>query len=167
MGSNLNRLVGHVGMALCLAGFVAVFLGWNGAATWDYVPAQFPYLISGGVAGLSLVIIGSALIIVQNHRADRIRLEAAIERLVQATERQGTHGLVGELADTTDMVVAGEDSYHTLDCHLPESSDQTHLIKRSEAHTRDLTPCRICEPDETVRTDETDRTVETDQLAAR
>ncbi|MBA0126085.1 hypothetical protein H0B56_11090 [Haloechinothrix sp. YIM 98757] len=144
MRTNLNRLTSHLGMALCLAGFVAVFLGWNGAATWDYVPAQFPYLISGGVAGLCLVVIGSALLVVQNQRADRARLEAAIDRLVQATERQGAQALAG--ADSADMVLAGEDSYHRQDCHLPESSDRTHLIRLSEARTRNLTACRICQP---------------------
>ncbi|MBA2281093.1 MAG: hypothetical protein H0W25_07640, partial [Acidimicrobiia bacterium] len=52
MKLNLSRLGGQLGVGLCVAGFLLVFLGWNGAASRNAVPAQFPYLLSGGIAGL-------------------------------------------------------------------------------------------------------------------
>ena len=53
---NLSKLGGQLGVGLCVAGLLLVFLGWNGAASRDRVPAQFPYLLSGGIAGLCLVV---------------------------------------------------------------------------------------------------------------
>src|SRR3712207_9300042 len=91
---NLNaqqfgRLGGQLGMLLCLIGFGVIFFGWNGAASKNIVMAQFPYLISGGIAGLAIVVIGAAMIIVQSAREDRARIEAALDRLTLAVEAGG------------------------------------------------------------------------------
>jgi hypothetical protein len=79
-----SDLGSKLGTGLCGTGILLVFLGWNGAASVDRVEAQFPYLISGGIAGLSLVIIGVGLIIVQNQRADRALLQQALRELEAA-----------------------------------------------------------------------------------
>ena len=48
--------LGHqLGVLFCLAGFALVWVGWNGAASYDVSTRQFPFLISGGIAGLCLV----------------------------------------------------------------------------------------------------------------
>lgn len=77
-------LGGKLGVGMCGIGLLVVFLGWNGAASQDRVPSQFPYLISGGVLGLCLVITGVGLIIVQNQRADRAELQATLQELRDA-----------------------------------------------------------------------------------
>ncbi len=79
-----SDLGGKLGVGLCGAGLLLVFLGWNGAASVDRVPSQFPYLISGGIAGLCLVLIGVGLLIVQNQRADRAELQATLRELRDA-----------------------------------------------------------------------------------
>jgi len=79
-----NDLGSKLGTGLCGAGVLLVFLGWNGAASVDRVEAQFPYLISGGIAGLSLVVIGMGLIIVQNQRSDRAMLQQSLRELEAA-----------------------------------------------------------------------------------
>lgn len=79
-----NDLGSKLGTGLCGAGVLLVFLGWNGAASVDRVEAQFPYLISGGIAGLSLVIIGVGLVIVQNQRSDRALLQQTLRELEAA-----------------------------------------------------------------------------------
>ncbi|MCW2571947.1 MAG: hypothetical protein JWO88_2005 [Frankiales bacterium] len=58
-----------------VAGFAAIGLGWRVAARTLFVPSQVPALISGGLAGLALVLIGAAFVTVQSDR----RL-AALER---------------------------------------------------------------------------------------
>ena len=72
-----------VGALLCVAGFVALFLAWNGAAEKDFVQGQLPYVISGGMVGLALVGCGLTVINVQARRADQAemlnRLEAILE----------------------------------------------------------------------------------------
>src|SRR5687768_2952921 len=84
--SPFGRLGGQLGVLLCLIGFGAIFLGWNGAAGKNTIMAQFPFLISGGVVGLAIVVIGAAMLIVQNAREDRARIEAVLERIAAATE---------------------------------------------------------------------------------
>ena len=147
MQNNLGRLGGQLGVALCLVGFLAIFFGWNGAASTNYVPAQFPYLISGGVAGLAIVVIGAAMILVQNHRADRARLEAALARLTAAVERQAAAapGAVGA-GGLGGYVVAGTTSYHQLDCSLPEAREEAHVVPLEDVRASGLVACRVCRP---------------------
>ena len=82
------KLGGLLGIAYCIAGFVLIFLGWNGTASKDDVPAQIPYIVSGGIAGLGLVVVGAALIVAHSLRTDRVELRAAIEDLRAAVERE-------------------------------------------------------------------------------
>jgi hypothetical protein len=84
-----SRLGGQLGVGLCAVGFLLVFLGWNGAASLDRLPSQFPYLISGGVAGLCFVIVGVGMIVVQNQRADRAALQATLLQLQESLARAG------------------------------------------------------------------------------
>lgn len=84
-----SRMGGQLGVGLCAFGFLLVFLGWNGAASVDRVPSQFPYLISGGVAGLCFVVLGVGMLVVQNQRADRAALQATLRELQEALERAG------------------------------------------------------------------------------
>jgi hypothetical protein len=154
MQNNLGRLGGQLGVLLCLIGFLTIFFGWNGAASSNYVPAQFPYLVSGGIAGLAVVVVGAAMLIVQNQRADRARVEAALERIAAAVERQGAAGVgPGPVAGTGPApgglggyVVAGTTSYHLLDCQLPEARSEAQLVPLEDVRASGLEPCRVCRP---------------------
>ncbi len=84
-----SRMGGQLGVGLCAFGFLLVFLGWNGAASLDRLPSQFPYLISGGVAGLCFVVLGVGMLVVQNQRADRAALQASLRELQAALTRAG------------------------------------------------------------------------------
>ena len=91
-----SRLGGQLGVGLCAVGFLLVFLGWNGAASVDRIPSQFPYLLSGGVAGLCFVVLGVGMLVVQNQRADRAALQATLRELQEALERAGLAEGTGE-----------------------------------------------------------------------
>ncbi|MEX2292228.1 MAG: hypothetical protein WD691_00450 [Acidimicrobiales bacterium] len=91
-----SRLGGQLGVGLCALGFLLVFLGWNGAASVDRLPSQFPYLISGGIAGLCFVVLGVGMLVVQNQRADRAALQATLRELQEALERAGLAQGTGE-----------------------------------------------------------------------
>lgn len=149
MQNNLGRLGGQLGVVLCLIGFLAIFFGWNGAASNNYVPAQFPYLISGGIAGLGVVVIGAAMLVVQNQRADRARIESVLERLAAAMERQGTAtgaGAAMAAGGIGGYVVAGSTSYHQIDCGLPEAREEAHVVPLEDIRSSGLAPCRVCRP---------------------
>lgn len=143
--NNLGRLGGQLGVLLCLLGFLVMFFGWNGAASSNFVPAQFPYLISGGMVGLGIVVLGSALLLVQNQRTDLARLEAAVERVALAVERQGG-GQNTPGAALQGYVVAGASSYHLPDCTLPEARTEAHMVPLTDIPGSNLEPCRVCRP---------------------
>ena len=145
----MNNNGGQLGVLLCLLGFVAIFFGWNGAAGKNVSMAQFPYLISGGVTGIAIVVIGAAMLIIQNAREDRARLEAVLERIATAMEGSAAAGPGrGGSAATHGgaMVLAGSTSYHRLDCGLVEARDEAHVVGIEEAFSRQLDPCRVCRP---------------------
>lgn len=147
--SPFGRLGGQLGVLLCLVGFGAIFLGWNGAAGKNTIMAQFPFLISGGIVGLAIVVIGAALLIVQNAREDRARLEAVLERIAAATEAGSGAGQRAGLAPMGGggaLVLAGGSSYHRLDCTLTEARDEAHVVGLEEALSRQMEPCRVCKP---------------------
>ena len=82
-----GKLAGQLGILYCLAGLFLVFLGWNGAATYDRVSAQVPYLVSGGLAGLSLVVIGGSVLVASSAREGSAALQATVAELREAVER--------------------------------------------------------------------------------
>ncbi len=123
MNIRWKQLGGQTGIGLAVVGFLLLFLGWNGAASYDRVPAQFPYLISGGLAGLSVVVLGAALLIVNAQRQDRAAMLSSLAELREAIERlslgaasspaDGTQHLAD--AEAAGLVVAGPTSFHRPD----------------------------------------------------
>ncbi|MDQ3738083.1 MAG: hypothetical protein M3337_02815 [Actinomycetota bacterium] len=161
------KLGALLGIAYCIAGFALVFLGWNGAASNDSVPAQFPYLISGGVAGLGLVAVGAALIVAHSLRTDRVELRGSIEDLRSAVERMsatagtavaatGSTGSTGGTGGTTrlagtdnvegDVVLAGPESYHRPTCSLVADQSDVVTMPLEQAASTGRSACRVCNP---------------------
>jgi hypothetical protein len=81
---NLTKSPLYTAVALVGLGFVMIFFGWNGAAGKDYTQGQLPYLISGGVTGLALVLCGLAVVIVQAVRREALLLASKLDRLAEA-----------------------------------------------------------------------------------
>ena len=152
MNLNWKKLGGQAGILLALVGFVLLFLGWNGAASYNFLPAQFPYLISGGLAGLALVVLGAALLIVQNAREERAILLHALAEIRDAVERSAvsSNGSAPSAlltqAERDGLVVAGGSSFHRPSCHLVEGRGILQTMSVEQAEARGLDPCRSCEP---------------------
>ena len=143
-----DRFGAQLGVLFCLAGAVVMWAGYNGAASYDDVPSQFPYLISGGIAGLSLVVIGVGLFVTQTSRAERVTLESHLEELRHAVERLniGAGAAAAPAAPLAPgpMVVAGNSSYHRPDCRVLEGRDGLKRMTRAAAVAEGLEPCRTC-----------------------
>jgi hypothetical protein len=153
MSKQWSKLGGVLGIVYCIAGFFLIFLGWNGAASNDRETAQIPYLISGGIGGLGLVVLGSALIVAHSLRTDRVELRGAIDDLRAAIERGETAGPPRAVAESeagaeTETVIAGAESYHRAGCTLVVGQAEAVAMTRSDAIAAGLTACRVCKPDE-------------------
>lgn len=140
------RLTIQLAVGLTALGFLMIVLGWNGAASWDRVPSQLPYLISGGLAGLGLVFLGLVLVLVQESRRSTTAL---VERLDALSARLdgGSVGGPTALPDAGESVLATRTIFHRADCGLIEGRDDVQAMGPEQAQARGLVPCRICEPD--------------------
>ena len=147
-------LGGRLGLVVIAVGLLAIGLGWNGMAgaggQINHVTdlrAQLPWLVSGGLLGLALVVLGSALVVAQSHRVDRARLEARLEELIGVVASRSTFTAVTEVpGDVAGLVAAGTASYHLSTCRLVEGRDEAEYLTPTEADARGLKPCRICKP---------------------
>src|SRR3954451_22107097 len=128
------KLGGQLGLACIGIGLLLIGLAWNGAAGVDFVSGQIPYLLSGGFLGLSLVVVGVGLIVVENSRKDRSLLQAELRELNTAITRlaaavsAGAGGTNGKGPATAtpapnDAVVLGRTSFHRPDCRLADGKD--------------------------------------------
>ncbi len=102
-----SQLGGQLGIGVCVLGLFFVFLGWNGAASYDRETAQIPYVISGGLMGLGIIIIGAALIVVQNQRADRAALQSTLDDIRRALDMVAATGVPTNGQTATATVAAG------------------------------------------------------------
>lgn len=146
MKVRLNTLGGKLGLLFCIAGLAVIWAGWNGAASYNDIRKQFPYLVSGGIGGLALVVIGAALLIVQSQRADRVQLETNLAELRNILERMtGLPATNGADADPGDLVVAGPATYHRPTCKLVAGRNLRKMTA-AQAQAAGLEPCRTCAP---------------------
>jgi hypothetical protein len=142
-----NTLGGKLGLFFCIAGFALMWAGWNGAASYNDIRKQFPYLISGGLIGLALVVIGVGLMIIQSQRADRVQLEANLTELRSILERMtGLPVSNGAAESETNLVVAGPGAYHRTTCKLVAGRD-LRKMPLQQAEAAGLEPCRTCAPE--------------------
>lgn len=157
MNLRWKQLGGQAGIGLAIAGFLLIFLGWNGAATYDRIPTQFPYLISGGLAGLALIVIASALIIVNAQRQDRAALLNGLAELKEAMERMSLAAASGSgsgngsssnrMSEALELglVVAGPTTFHRPDCKLLDGRGVLPTVSIEVAQERGLSACRACD----------------------
>ena len=93
------------GVILLVIGGVAITLGWDGAASLDYVQGQFPYLLSASIPGIALVIIGMSILVLAVVRKDATEREAQLEKLTASINELAS--MVGP-QDPYDPAVTGE-----------------------------------------------------------
>lgn len=148
-------MAGRIGMGFCVAGFLLIFVAWNGAADKDFVQGQVPYLISGGVSGLGLIVIGGALLVAESNRRDRAVLERQLEELTHTVARLSAARPANGVAAaaparsrvaTADLVMTGRNSFHTPECRLVSGREPGDLVERDAAVDAGLAPCRVCNP---------------------
>lgn len=95
--STRARITVFAALAVTVTGFVLITLAWNGAANQNVIQGQFPYLLSGGVAGLGLVMAGLAFTVIQLIKVEGDRRARQLEQLINAVD-----DLAARLADESD-----------------------------------------------------------------
>jgi hypothetical protein len=139
-------------MVFVTAGFIIMFLSWNGAASKNLIQSQFPYLLSGGVMGLGLVILGATLWLLSTIRGERQVLTGKVDEMIQllsrnllrmgATSTNGAEGVEG----AAGQVIATKDAYHLPGCRLLEGKTSLATLTVEQANVEGLAACRVCSP---------------------
>ncbi len=151
----------YLGWVLIALGALVLLVGWFGVSR-EVLPAkQIPYLVSGGIGGVFLAVLGAYFLGTQEMRNDsgRLdRLERMVEELHQALLRRpdapdrpdpgpgagaSSNGSAGP-ARRVVAVAAGE-LFHRAGCALVEDKDVEELTPAA-ARKRGLRPCPACSP---------------------
>ena len=141
-------------------GVLAIGLGWNGAAGVTSTVQQMPYILSGGLLGLALVIVGVMVVLVQQMRSERGALEAKLDQIAVLLSEAGpalarptvtAPAAVGAAAatmprDVSGLVAAGLSSFHVPGCRLVDGRETVDYLTPEEAENRGLKACRVCSP---------------------
>jgi hypothetical protein len=75
-----------IGIVLSLAGFVLIAVAWGQIAGETEVFLQLPYLVSAGMSGLGLIMVGVTLVNVSAKQRDAVERDRQIDRLVSIME---------------------------------------------------------------------------------
>lgn len=146
----LRSFGAKLGVGLIGLGLVVIGLGWFGASGrggqvdgTTTVTAQLPYLLSGGFLGLSLVVVGTGLLVSQSARLDQARIELLLEQNLTG----GAALAVGAVpSDAGTLVAAGAASFHDPACRHVDGRRDVDYVTVDEALSRGLQPCRLCQP---------------------
>jgi len=143
------------GWSLAGVGFLALLLGWLGVSGSPIPAKQLPYLVSGGMGGLALVLLGAAVLSAADTRRQLERVER-LERMVldlhdallepvPAPPVVATSPDVAPALPSALVALPAGRSYHRADCALVAGKPVARL-RRGEAARRGLNPCRVCDP---------------------
>jgi hypothetical protein len=144
------RLGRVLGMIFVTAGFIIAGFAWNGAASKNLIQSQFPYLLSGGIMGLGLIILGATLWMLSTIRGERQVLTEKVDEMIQLLARNllrsGASPIAASFPGSEDQVVATKDSYHRAGCRVLEGKTNLVTLTVAQAVAEGLATCRVCDP---------------------
>lgn len=147
-----ERWLFYAGSVLFPLGLIVVLLGWYGASHTPFVFEQIPYMISGGLLGVGLVVAGGFLYfgywltrLVGESRARAERTNEVLERIeemlsagavVPAAQKPARAGTNGALVATPRGNLL-----HKPDCPIVAGRDK---LKRVRPGAAGFSFCKVC-----------------------
>lgn len=153
----------YVGWILIGSGALVMLIGYFGVSRESIPAKQIPYLVSGGIGGVFLAVVGAYFLGTQEMRNDsgRLdRLERMVEELHQALLRRPDAPTVTLSTDPAAagtssngvhaparrvLVVDGGEMFHRASCAMVEDKPAEELTP-AVARKRGLRPCPVCTP---------------------
>jgi hypothetical protein len=144
-----------VGGILLPLGVLLVLIGWLGTARTPLVFEQVPYVVSGGLLGLALVVIGGFLyfsywqtLVIHALRENQSELNASllrIESLLSVAAPSATTAPPAQDGVGRDDLVATATGtmLHRPDCSVVVGRDRLRPVS---AGAPGMTPCSLCQP---------------------
>lgn len=154
-----TRVRPFVPWVLGLLGAVALFLGWFGVSGTPITAKQIPYVVSGGLVGVALVVLAAAFFATDDIKRQLRRvgdLERKVDTLYsllvdelgpEAAETAVSRSSSGGRARSAALLALPQGtSFHAEGCALVVGKDEAKKVTPSQIASRSLSPCRICEP---------------------
>ena len=166
----------YLGWILVAAGAIFIIVGYLGVSRQALVAKQIPYLISGGIFGLALIVLGTFYLYSEDMRRDSGRINR-LERLVTELHavlltRSGApdpgemHDAVarlesqfaahdagrqnGQVARTTPpialLALPESQRFHRAGCRMVEGKSGAAEVTAADIGDRGLEPCGMCDP---------------------
>ena len=149
----LDRVLAVAAALMVPGGFAIMVLGWYGAAHTPFVFEQIPYLISGGLVGVGLMVAGGLLYIgswlarlAEQERDDTAKVRELIAGLrvdlqTRLTDGSGTPSSNGHAS--AYVATPTGTMYHRPDCSVVAGRDD---LRPADPDDPESIPCRICNP---------------------
>jgi hypothetical protein len=149
-----------IGWVFIGIGALLVLLGYLGVSREAIVEKQVPYLVSGGIGGVLLCVVGAYFLGTEQLRKDsgRLdRLESMVEQLHQAllVERDdaprtprattATEGPTTNGHGDALVAVVGGETFHRAGCVMA-GGKEVEAVTEGSAASKGLQPCPLCEP---------------------
>src|SRR5437868_6315554 len=145
-----------VGWVLLGVAALVILIGWIGVSGTPVVAKQIPCVVSGGIGGVLLAVLGAYFLGTEELRKDSGRLDR-LERMVLelhdmllARDDAPTPANHSEDTAATNgqayVSLSGSDIYHRPDCAMVASKANAAKVAPSTIKRRQLTPCSLCEP---------------------
>lgn len=141
-----GNMTTNVATAMVTIGFGLMFVAWNGAAGLDYVQGQLPFLLSGTLPGLGLVLTGLTLALVHEIRTSAAELREQLQHLGPSERANEGPARQPAAVPDGDAVVATAATFHDPTCRVVDGRTDLTPMAPTTASERGLAPCRICEP---------------------
>ena len=133
---------------LLAAGIIFVILGWYGAAHTNILTEQIPYLISGGLLGLGLIIVAGVLAAgaIQERSNDDLRREIAqaLTAMGSGAPDRGVRTDAFSSNGHNVYVVPGGRSFHQPGCPILEGKEGVQELEPSQALASGYAACKLC-----------------------
>ncbi len=139
-----------IAVGLLVIGVIFVILGWYGAANTNILTEQIPYLISGGLLGMALIIVAgfmaSSAATERENRELRSDLARAMSGMAAGAHNPGAPSLIAPTSDGKVLVVPGGHSFHQPGCPIAEGKNASALPLR-KAVDQGYVTCKLCGTD--------------------
>jgi hypothetical protein len=157
-GFSVEQVLAIVSAVLLPLGLIVILFGWYGAAHTPYLFEQLPYLISGGLLGLGLAVVGGLVYfgswVARGQAEQRTKNDEVVELLREI--RDEMRSSASHAAPTTTRKASGASNgsapfvatarggmLHRPDCAVVAGRSD---LRRIGSSGDGLTPCTLCTP---------------------
>ena len=142
-----------LGWLLAALGALALFLGWYGVSGEALTAKQLPYLVSGGLTGIALVIIAGVVLATEDIRRQLSRVDDLERKLddlyglfVEDLAAPTATGATPRTTAARVVALPAGSSFHSPQCALVTGKSEAVAVDDKAIRARKLKPCRVCDP---------------------